>query len=54
MSGSNVSYIGMRYADTLERFKAKKEPEQTGDEIALEIIRKAGLSLKKGKEVAEE
>lgn len=53
MSGSNVSYIGMRYADTLDGFKAKKEPEKTGDEIALEVIKKAGLSLKRG-EVTEE
>ena len=53
MSGSNVTYIGMRYADTLERFKAKEKPEKTGDEIALEIIKKAGLSLKRGKEVTE-
>lgn len=53
MSGSNVSYIGVRYADTLDKFRPKKESEKTGDEIALEIIKKAGLSLK-GKEVTEE
>lgn len=40
--------LKMRYYDLLESGK-KTESEKTGDEIALEIIRKAGLKVK-GKE----
>ena len=44
MSGSNVSYIGMRYADTLERFKAKKEPDCLGSQapISMDIFYQFG------------
>lgn len=35
-------YIATRWADTL---REKKEEEQSGDEIAADVIRRAGLSL---------
>lgn len=37
------TYLEKRYSDL---FKAEREDERTGDEIALEVIRKAGLKVR--------